>query len=80
VATLSVAGSMHLGAAPLAKIDGKERAIGGARYRVGSPPPDAGALPARLDRGGRLTVDAAAPPPDKLAHGVVLIYVQKVLR
>jgi hypothetical protein len=81
VATLSVAGPMHLGAAPLARIDGKEGAVGAARYRLGPAPSDAGALRARLDHGGRLVVDdVPVGVGDKLAHGAVLIYVQKVLR
>jgi hypothetical protein len=79
VATLVVT-SMHLAAAPAVKIGGHEAAIGAAQYRLGAPPAGAGAMRARLERGGRLLVEGDRELGAKLAHGLVVIYVEKVLR
>ncbi len=70
----------HLGAAPRAVVGGQEISLGAATYRVGSPPPDAGARAAHLDHSGRLVIEGGADLAAKLARGVALIYVQKVLR
>jgi hypothetical protein len=77
-AVLSVP-AMHLAAAPLVKLGAREAAVGAARYRLGAPPDSAHALPARVDKSGRLALDAAPDLARKLAPGVVVIYVQKVL-
>jgi hypothetical protein len=78
--TLSVA-AMHLGASPLAKVGDVERPLGAAVYRLGAPPEGAKAVPAKLDRGGRLVIEAKhAPAAEKLAAGAALIYVGKVLK
>jgi hypothetical protein len=77
--TLSVR-EAHLAAAPRAVVGGQEIALGAAIYRVGSPPADAGAHSARVDHSGRLVVEGGGDLAGKLAHGVALIYVQKVLR
>jgi hypothetical protein len=81
--------SMHLAAAPLARLgegkdgkDGKETALGAAVYRSGAAPHDVKALAAKVDRAGRLVIDG---PRDrelaqKLARGTAVIYVGKVLR
>jgi hypothetical protein len=70
----------HLVAAPRAVVGGQEISLGAATYRVGPPPADAGARAARLDHAGRLVIDGGADLAAKLARGVALIYVQKVLR
>jgi hypothetical protein len=73
--------AMHLGASPLAKIGDAERALGAAVYRLGAAPGAARAIPAKLDRAGRLVIEPAhAPAAEKLASGAALIYVGKVLR
>jgi hypothetical protein len=82
VAVLAVP-SMHLAAAPLAKIgDAAEVALGAAVYHVGAAPADARALTAKVDRAGRLVIDGARDGglARKLARGTVLIYVGKVLK
>ena len=70
----------HLVAAPRAVVGGQEISLGAATYRVGSPPADASARPARLDHSGRLVIEGGPDLAAKLARGVALIYVQKVLR
>ena len=77
--TLSVRDA-HLTAAPRAVVGGQEISLGAATYRVGSPPAEAGARTARVDHSGRLVLDGGGELAAKLAHGVALIYVQKVLR
>jgi hypothetical protein len=70
----------HLAAAPRALVGGQEISLGAATYRAGPPPADAGARAARVDHSGRLVIDGGAELAAKLARGVALIYVQKVLR
>ena len=70
----------HLAAAPRAVVGGREISLGAATYRVGPAPADAGARAARVDHAGRLVIDGGADLAAKLARGVALIYVQKVLR
>jgi hypothetical protein len=77
VAVLSVP-AMPLAAAPLVKLHGGEVAAGAARYRLGPAPASAKALAARVDKAGRLTVDGGTELGQKLARGVVLIYVGRV--
>jgi hypothetical protein len=70
----------HLIATPGAVVGGQEISLGAATYRVGSPPADAGARAVRVDHSGRLVVDGGVDLAAKLARGVAVIYVQKVLR
>jgi hypothetical protein len=70
----------HLAASPRAVVGAREISLGAATYRVGSPPADAGARAARVDHAGRLVIDGGADLAAKLARGVALIYVQKVVR
>ena len=70
----------HLVAAPRALVGAREISLGAATYRLGQPPADAGARAARIDHSGRLLIDGGADLAAKLARGVALIYVQKVLR
>jgi hypothetical protein len=83
VAALSVP-AVHLAAAPVLKLGGHDVAVGAARYHLGAPPASAKAVHARPDRSGRLVVEGSleggADLAQKLARGVVVIYVQKVLR
>jgi hypothetical protein len=73
--------AMHLGAAPVAKVGDVERPLGAAVFRLGAPPGSAKAVPAKLDRAGRLVIEGRhAPAADKLAAGATLIYVGKVLK
>ena len=70
----------HLVAAPRAVVGGQEISLGAATYRIGSPPADAGARAARVEHSGRLVIEGGADLAAKLARGVAVIYVQKVLR
>jgi hypothetical protein len=79
LATLVVSG-MRLAAAPLVRVGSREVSLGAAQYRLGLPPAAANALPARVDGSGRVIVEGTEDLAPKLARGVVLIYVQKVLR
>jgi len=77
--TLSAAAA-HLGAAPTARVAGRDVTVGAATYKVGAAPADAHARPAKVDHAGRLTVEGDAALADKLARSVAVIYVGKVLR
>jgi hypothetical protein len=81
VATLTVP-AMRLQAAPAVRIGGggKDVPVGSALYRLGAPPAAAHALAARVEGTGRLVVEGDPGLADKLAHGSLLIYVQKVQR
>jgi hypothetical protein len=72
--------SMRLAGSPLIKVAGKEVAAGAARYRLGTPPATLGALRAKVERGGKLSIEGDSQLADRLAAAVVLIYVQKVVR
>jgi hypothetical protein len=74
--------AMHLAAAPLLRVAGRDVPLGAALYRVGEAPADAKALRAQVDGAGRLVVDGPLPADTqaRLARGVAVIYVQKVLR
>ena len=78
--TALVVREAHLAAAPRAVVGDREISLGAATYRVGPAPADAGARAARVDHAGRLVIDGGADLAAKLARGVALIYVQKVLR
>lgn len=77
--------SMHLGAAPVVKVGGAERPLGAAVYRLGAAPTGE-ALAAKSDRAGRLVPEGKpvegkqVPAAEKLAAGLAVIYVGKVLR
>ena len=71
---------MRLAAAPAAKIGGRDVRLGAAIYRVGAAPSSANALPAKVEHGDRLVLTADADLAPKLARGLVLIYVQKVVK
>ncbi|HVV16173.1 MAG TPA: hypothetical protein VHH90_03140 [Polyangia bacterium] len=70
--------ALHLAAAPSARVGGRDVTVGAATYKVGPAPADAHA--AKADHAGRLAVDGDAELAGKLARGVVVIYVGKVLR
>ncbi|HVZ86596.1 MAG TPA: hypothetical protein VHG72_06495 [Polyangia bacterium] len=70
----------RLDAAPAATVAGREITLGAAVYRTGKPPAEAAARAARVDHHGRLVIEGGADLAAKLAHGVALIYVQKVSR
>ncbi len=70
--------SAHLAAAPAARVGKQEVTFGAAVYKVGPAPADA--RPAKADHAGRLTVDGDSELIGKLAHGVAVIYVGKVLK
>jgi hypothetical protein len=70
--------NMRLGAAPMARVGGREVRVGAATYVVGDGPknvPDA-----KVDKEGRLVLTGDAALADKLARGAVLIYVGRVSR
>jgi hypothetical protein len=79
VATLAVH-SMRLAAAPIAKVGGREVRLGAATYRLGPAPADASAFAAKSEHGDRLVLAAGGDLAARLARGVVLIYVQKVVK
>jgi len=70
--------AMRLAAAPAAVVAGREIRVGAATFRLGPAPAGSNAVSARVDRAGRLAVEADADLASKLAGGVALIYVQKV--
>jgi len=78
VLTLAVK-SMRLGAAPTARVGGRDVRIGAATYVVGDAP-QKNVVDAKVDKEGRLALAGDATLVDKLARGAVLIYVGKVLR
>ena len=71
--------SMRLGAAPTAKVGGRDVRIGAATYVVGDAA-QKNVVDAKVDKDGRLVLAGDAALVDKLARGAVLIYVGKVLR
>jgi hypothetical protein len=74
------AAAAHLAAAPGARVAGRDVTLGAATYKVGAAPADAHARAAKVDHAGRLTVEGDANLAEKLARGVAVIYVGKVLR
>jgi hypothetical protein len=74
--------SMHLSAAPTARVGKRDVRIGAAVYRVaeGKGGKNAAAADARVDKDGRLVVSGDAQLPDRLARGQVIIYVGKLQR
>ncbi|HVZ72587.1 MAG TPA: hypothetical protein VHJ20_09450 [Polyangia bacterium] len=85
-AAVLVVPSMALAAAPVVRVGRASKGAAGdagvdtgaAVYRLGPAPRDVGAVAAKVDRAGRVVVDGALA--EKLAHGTLLIYVEKVTR
>jgi hypothetical protein len=71
--------SGRLAAAPAARVGKRDVRIGAAVYRVGHAAPK-DALKATVDKDGRLVVPGDGPLADKLARGLVMIYVGKLHR
>jgi len=71
--------SMRLGAAPTARVGGRDVRIGAATYVMGDAA-QKNVVDAKVDKEGRLALAGDAALVDKLARGAVLIYVGKVLR
>jgi hypothetical protein len=69
----------RLGAAPVVVVGGREVEPSAVRYATGAPPPG-GPRPAKakLDKKGRLIIEAGAP--GEFAARPLLIYVHKILR
>jgi len=78
VLTLAVK-TMRLGAAPTARVGGRDVRIGAATYVMGDAA-QKNVVDAKVDKEGRLALAGDAALVDKLARGAVLIYVGKVLR
>jgi hypothetical protein len=68
----------HLAAAPAARVGKHDVTLGAALYKTGPAPADA--RPAKADHAGRLTIEGDPELVGKLAHGVTVIYVGKVLK
>jgi hypothetical protein len=71
--------STRLGAAPTARVGGRDVRIGAATYVMGDAAPK-NVVDAKVDKEGRLVLAGDTALVDKLARGAVLIYVGKVLR
>jgi hypothetical protein len=72
--------AMHLGAAPIARIAGRDVRLGGATYHLKDASVVKNVGDARLDKEGRIVLEGDAKEADRLARCVVLIYVSKVQR
>jgi hypothetical protein len=80
--------AMHLGAAPIARLEGEAHAeprdvpLGAAIYRLGAAPADAKPIHAKIDHAGRVVFASGhdAKLGERLAKGTALIYVGKVLK
>jgi hypothetical protein len=72
--------SIHLGAAPTARIGKRDVRVGAAVYRITGGKVDKNVADAKVDKDGRLVLSGDAQLPDKLARGQVLIYVGKLQR
>jgi len=78
--------SSHLGAAPTARIGKRDVRVGAAVYRTGDGKADKNVADARVDKDGRLVLAGTAQLADgaqladKLARGLVMIYVGKLQR
>jgi hypothetical protein len=70
--------AMALGAAPRARVGGRDTAFGAATFRIGAAPASVKALAAKVDGAGRLVIAAGNELADKVASAVALIYVEKV--
>jgi len=72
--------SMHLGAAPTARIGKRDVRVGAAVYRVAEGKAAKNAADGKVDKEGRLVLSGDAQLPDRLARGQVIIYVGKLQR
>jgi hypothetical protein len=81
--------SMHLSAAPTARVGKRDVRVGAAVYRVaegkgaknaGGNVGGAAVADGRVDKDGRLVLSGDAQLPDRLARGQVIIYVGKLQR
>ena len=75
--------SIHLGAAPTARIGKRDVRVGAAVYRITGgkvDKVDKNVADAKVDKDGRLVLSGDAQLPDKLARGQVMIYVGKLQR
>ena len=72
--------SIHLGAAPTARIGKRDVRVGAAVYRITGGKVDKNVADAKVDKDGRLVLSGDAQLPDKLARGQVMIYVGKLQR
>ena len=72
--------SMHLSAAPTARIGKRDVRVGAAVYRVAEGKAAKNAADGKVDKEGRLVLSGDAQLPDRLARGQVIIYVGKLQR
>jgi hypothetical protein len=72
--------SMHLGAAPTARIGKRDVRVGAAVYRVADGKAAKNAADGKVDKDGRIVLSGDAQLPDRLARGQVIIYVGKLQR
>jgi hypothetical protein len=59
-------------------VDGKERRLGSAVYRLGEPPSDKNAVPAKKDRAGRLLLKLPPSEAARLQGARAVIFVRSV--
>jgi hypothetical protein len=72
--------SMHLSAAPTARVGKRDVRVGAAVYRVADGKGAKNAADGRVDKEGRLVLAGDPQLPDRLARGQVIIYVGKLQR
>jgi hypothetical protein len=72
--------SSHLAAAPTARIGKRDVRVGAAVYRMAEGKGDKKRPDAKVDKDGRLVLAGDAELADKLARGLVMIYVGKLQR
>jgi len=72
--------SMRLGAAPTARIAGRDVRVAAAHYAMKDAGMVKNVVDARVDKEGRVVLEGDAKLADRLARCVVLIYVAKVQR
>jgi len=70
----------HLAAAPTARIGKRDVRVGAAVYRMAEGKGDKKRPDAKVDKDGRLVLAGDADLADKLARGLVMIYVGKLQR
>jgi hypothetical protein len=72
--------SMHLSAAPTARVGKRDVRVGAAVYRVADGKGVKNVVDGKVDKDGRLVLAGDAQLPDRLARGQVIIYVGKLQR
>ena len=72
--------SMHLSAAPTARIGKRDVRVGAAVYRVADGKGVKNVTDGKIDKDGRLVLAGDAQLPERLAGGQVIIYVGKLQR